>query len=1184
MGKRLISQIVLFTLLAQMLAPFAPQGASASVSDLDRSLLNPASNVLTNPGFEASRAAWTASGGTLTTVAKSSAPANVDAGSASGSWDSSAASQTLTTAFQTVTSGDGFSGQPGVVSCRFKCSTGTCTHTLTAYNGSSNIKTPVTIVSSSAFVRQSLNFPYPGSGTVALRVTSVNSNEPTLYVDSCYMGLAEGFNIFIGTTSNSPAKAGFISPTAATSCPAGWLDADGTAVSRTTYPNYFTNVGTTYGVGDGSTTVNLPDGRGVFLRGAGSQTISGTGYTGTQGTTQGDQFQGHWHQLFQNNNSTAGAANVGIAAITTGGNNSSWAADSVRQPISDGTNGTPRAGTETRPANISVKYCVKMFDDQSNSFFRPEAGGLAPGEESITSATSCPLGTIPEDGASVLRASYPELFAAIGTVYGSVDGTHFNVPDHRGVFERGAGTQTISAINYTGTQGTTQGDQAQGHKHAVSDPGHTHSVTYVGGAANNSPATPQGTSGGINATSYNTSSNTTGLTVQNPTTDGTNGTPRTGSETRPANISHLHCIRYLAGPPNPVSASSSSTTASTSVSNYITTNAGIEDTVFSGYSLGTVTLTNGLPTGVPTFGSGASGNLSLAVETSSPVSGLRSLNYVSSAATTAGNFVATDAFSVDQEGRAKALRFSISYKALSGGTNVNYSGTSSNSYGVALYDATNSSWIGCSGTFNVITGTGVGAATGTCQTNSTTASARLVWYNVSATAGAVTMTLDNFLYGPFPASSAPTSVSPAVLAFTAWSPSDLVGTLTNPSTATATLVGNSGVTFTTNGTATPIVSATALTAGTAQVNFSEVGWYLVSVTGSAAYANATTDADMPIAYGGTATRYENSSTFHPFILGVNTFDASGTDTYYVNATASGQTLTINPKYRASGGGSTGQRVANARVSVKKLTSTEATGDGRVVGAIINGAPQTTYTANTPIRFSTAVKDTHSGWDPVNGEYRVPETGFYDIEAAINCNAANGSQLYAAVNGVTQDPFMGTSNNTGYLYGSTTVYANAGSLITVRYQGTWTGVSGSNGLTIMKVSGSTAVSPTDKISAKYNNLNGVSSIGTDVSFIYKTRVWDSHGAYDTTTGAFRAPRTGRYRVTHSYYGSGNNYSYVSVNGGTETARLGLSTQVGAPFSTVVSVNAGDTLSVKSAGAHTVGADGPAYNYVIFEEAP
>lgn len=46
--------------------------------------------------------------------------------------------------------------------------------------------------------------------------------------------------------------------------------------------------------------------------------------------------------------------------------------------------------------------------------------------------SSAPTGWLLCDGSSLLRASYPALFAAISTAYGSVDGTHFNVPDLRG--------------------------------------------------------------------------------------------------------------------------------------------------------------------------------------------------------------------------------------------------------------------------------------------------------------------------------------------------------------------------------------------------------------------------------------------------------------------------------------------------------------------------------------------------------------------------------------------------------------------------------------------------------------------------------------------------------------------------------------------------------------------------------
>ena len=52
---------------------------------------------------------------------------------------------------------------------------------------------------------------------------------------------------------------GTIIPWATASAPSGYLACDGSAVSRTTYSALFAVIGTTYGVGDGSSTFNLPN-------------------------------------------------------------------------------------------------------------------------------------------------------------------------------------------------------------------------------------------------------------------------------------------------------------------------------------------------------------------------------------------------------------------------------------------------------------------------------------------------------------------------------------------------------------------------------------------------------------------------------------------------------------------------------------------------------------------------------------------------------------------------------------------------------------------------------------------------------------------------------------------------------------------------------------------------------------
>lgn len=63
--------------------------------------------------------------------------------------------------------------------------------------------------------------------------------------------------------------AGLVFDYAGSTVPDGWLACNGQAVSRTTYANLFAAIGTTYGIGNGSTTFNVPDTRGRATIGVG---------------------------------------------------------------------------------------------------------------------------------------------------------------------------------------------------------------------------------------------------------------------------------------------------------------------------------------------------------------------------------------------------------------------------------------------------------------------------------------------------------------------------------------------------------------------------------------------------------------------------------------------------------------------------------------------------------------------------------------------------------------------------------------------------------------------------------------------------------------------------------------------------------------------------------------------------
>jgi microcystin-dependent protein len=150
--------------------------------------------------------------------------------------------------------------------------------------------------------------------------------------------------------------AGAVMPFAMDSAPSGWLAANGDAVSRSTYADLFSAIGTTHGAGNGSTTFNLPDLRGIFVRGSGSQEISGTTYSKSFATKERDAFQAHKHTLRTRNSFGGDTDYVSREA----GGNTIVTANAMVGYAADGSNGTPRTATETRPANIALLYCIKF--------------------------------------------------------------------------------------------------------------------------------------------------------------------------------------------------------------------------------------------------------------------------------------------------------------------------------------------------------------------------------------------------------------------------------------------------------------------------------------------------------------------------------------------------------------------------------------------------------------------------------------------------------------------------------------------------------------------------------------------------------------------------------------------------------------------------------------------------------
>ena len=158
---------------------------------------------------------------------------------------------------------------------------------------------------------------------------------------------------------DSQTSAGSVMFFAAGSAPSGWLPANGAAIPRAIYADLFKVFGTSFGAGDGSTTFNLPDLRGEFIRGwDGGRGVDANRAFGVVQTDAirnivGSVSGGSVLGLFDGANGAMRVTQLGRQMnITTGGeayyNDFNFDASRV----------VPTAA-ETRPRNVSLLACIK---------------------------------------------------------------------------------------------------------------------------------------------------------------------------------------------------------------------------------------------------------------------------------------------------------------------------------------------------------------------------------------------------------------------------------------------------------------------------------------------------------------------------------------------------------------------------------------------------------------------------------------------------------------------------------------------------------------------------------------------------------------------------------------------------------------------------------------------------------
>lgn len=564
----------------------------------------------------------------------------------------------------------------------------------------------------------------------------------------------------------------------------------------------------------------------------------------------------------------------------------------------------------------------------------------------------------------------------------------------------------------------------------------------------------------------------------------------------------------------------------------------------TGFSLGTVgTLTNGIPTGTPTFGSGASGNLAISVVSSGQLAGAYSLSYASSAATTQGNMLASNSFFIDKEDQAKVLGWKFYYSANTNPTNGNFSGTSSNSFAVAAWDVTNSVWLSLAGNFAMTQSAGVGIASGTLQTNATTAQIRFVVYNANASAGAITMYFDDFFVGP-----QTVSTGSVITDWQSYTPT-VTGAASNPVLGSGAI--QNGFYRRVGGNLEVIMQIQAGTSG----NTAGSGVYFFGLppglTPDTTKIVGLASANLSVNLGSASNA---ATVLGRATVGTPTGAGSvGDGQVMFNTTASplsvfvtfhGQNantdLVLNRSFQYGSGGSNAQDFSVATSGTYLTCTVPIAGwssnvqmsndtDTRVIAFAANTSSTSITSTATTVVYSSVERDEAAAYNSTTGIYTVPVTGWYSISATLRLNATyalnQASTMYIRQNSTDvrlQNVIAGGANTSLYPFVGGLLYCKAGDSLSIRCDSggaSPTIASGSNYnyVQIEKVSGPATIAATESVSARYTTTAGQSIANGStviVNFDTKDAVpgGDSHGS--VTTGAswqFKAPTSGRYSV-------------------------------------------------------------------------
>ena len=544
---------------------------------------------------------------------------------------------------------------------------------------------------------------------------------------------------------------------------------------------------------------------------------------------------------------------------------------------------------------------------------------------------------------------------------------------------------------------------------------------------------------------------------------------------------------------------------------------------------------NAVAAAIPETGTGGSPNaaFTFTATTSSPLRGLKSGLLSKDANNRQGHGVSYD-FTIDPADQAQVMTLSFDY--------VTSSAYVDGDIRVYVYDVTNSVLIEV--VDRDLYGSNFGKFTGTFQTSSNSTSNstsyRLIFHVASTNASAYTFELDNVSVGPQIIVK-----GPIVTDFESYTPTFGAGfgTVTN-SSGRYKRVGDHVeiIVSCTTGTVAASLATISLPSG-------------LSIDASKLNINNTTANP-----GSLVGQYNTSQPTAGMIGNIVTAPATSTSLIYIADRDGNAGAHLTPVNGSTTLSSSAVFSATVRVPILGWSSnvvlSDDAGNRDISFAVTKSASQTGINTNNTrvlVTWNTIESDSSASFNTTTSQFTAPESGKYFFSAnitiaATNVLAANYALVFFKNNVQITGYGIETPTAATAVGKDTSVILDLskGDTIDVRLYGA--GNNSVNTLTInpgsesrfsgYKLPSPQTVAASEIVACRYNT-NTARAVSDTTAIIFEDLVYDTHNAYNTSTGVFTCPQTGYYRFdsnieTNSFTPSAfNNYLRINVRNNTTT---------------------------------------------------